>query len=272
MLYTPILGAWTDYIVLIFVGATVVGSWISNAKKSANKQRQIDERMGQQDLEEVAARRREELRAASQQRAQANLSGGSSGVSGASGGAAGGGGAGGMTMAERIARARAKAQQEQRTQGGSPQRGQVPNEAQRRVLEQRQAEQLRRREAAAKELRARRQRAQQQSQAQQRAQRQAQQAARQQQAQAHSRAQARARQSGKLIHDPVPVVESAQPVSRRVEPRKTQQAQRAIEQPVLLDEPGAIVAGKLTRNDLRRAIIMNEVLGKPLALKGTGGW
>jgi len=251
---------WADWIWIIVIGATVVGSWISNLKKQSNEQRKQDEGPNVAELEAIAARRREQLRQ-TQSRVQSG------------GGAAGGGEPGNLTMAERIARARAKAQYEQRAQrtgqaagGNQPQ---VPNEAQRRALAQRQAELERRRQAA---------RAQQQSQqrarqqAQQRAQQQAQQRARQQRAQAHARAQAQARQSGKLVHEHVVVPEPTESTTRRRVARQKPQRRPAQPAPVttdMLTDPTEFTS--LSRNELRRAIIMNEVLGKPLALREQAG-
>lgn len=261
-----------SWILIALLLAPAIAGWIKKTKKEQQDQRRIDEGGASLELEEMAAKRREQLRQASQQRAQANLSGG-----GSTGGQASGGGAspGNMTMAERIARARAKAQYEQRAQSGLQQGGasqpQVPNEAQRRALEQRQAELQRRREAAARQQ----QRAQQQqAQAQQRARQRAQQQARQRQAQAQSRAQARARQRGQLVHESVVVPDPTESKTRRLVPSEPKPKPRQTSaQPVAGSRrPVSILGGRMTRDELRRAIVMNEVLGKPLALRGNGGW
>ncbi len=260
------LGGIESWIVIALLLAPAIAGWIKKAKKDQQKQREIDEGGASMELEQMAAKRREQLRQASQQRAQANLSGGSASGSHTSGGGAS---PGNMTMAERIARARAKAQYEQRAQGSSstsPKAGsadpQAPNEAQRRALEQRQAELQRRREAAARQQ----QKAQQQAQAQQRAQQ-----ARQQQAQAHSRAQARARQRGRLIHEEVAVPEPTSSSPRRLVYSKPEKRQRPAE-PVADNGAVSVLGAKMTRDELRRAIVMNEVLSKPIALRDTDNW
>ncbi len=252
---TLTLAAWSDWIWIALVGATVIGSWIGNIKKNQAEQRKRDEGPGALELEEMAARRREQLKQASRQRVQANPS---------AGGAAGE--PGNMTMAERIARARAKAQYEQRTQeAGRPQQAsqpQVPNEAQRRALAQRQAELDRRRQAAANQ-------AQQQQRAQQQAQRRAQQQARQR-AQAHAQAQAQARRRGTLLHDPAPVPEPTASTTRRLVTDTPAKRRKPATSPVLVPAAGDVIPqGPLSRADLRRAIILKEILDKPIALRET---
>ena len=258
------LAAWDDWIWLALVGATVIGSWISNMKKKGEAQRKRDEGPVSMELEEMAARRREQLRQASRSRAQASQGGGQSGAY-----SGGGGEPGNLTMAERIARARAKAQYEQRAQSSAqpaqrPQ-PQVPNEAQRRALAQRQAELQRRQQAA-------------QAQARQRAQQQAQQRARlqaQQQrarAQAHARAQAQARQRGTLMHDHVEGPAPTESTTRRIVP-DTATPKRAPIQPVSCPAPTRLLtSASLSRDDLRRAIVLNEVLGKPVGLRDEAGY
>ncbi len=274
------IGTWV--LIALFV-VPAIGKWIASTKKNQQEQRRRDEGMVSQDIDQLAARRREQLRQASRQRSQANtsadLSGGlSAGASGGtSGGASGGGGGspGNMTMAERIARARSKAQYEQRTQSAGPQSGpgepgepggpagsQIPNEAQRRALEQRQAELERRRQAA---------KAQQQNQ--QQAQQRAKQQARQQRAQAHQRAQTQARQRGKLIHETVPVPEPTSSVPRRLVPSKPAQRQKAAPRSdSSVQSIGLDFSKHLSRDELRRAIILKEVLDKPLALREGGAF
>lgn len=256
------LADWTDLIAPVIIGAVFLGSLIGKVKSKSQEQRKLDEGPNAAELEQMAARRREQLRHASRGRAQASRGGDMAG--GASGG---GGEPGNLTMAERIARARAKAQYEQRAQASSrpaqqPQ-AQVPNEAQRRALAQRQAELDRRRQAA---------RAQQQAQqrARQQAQQRVQQQAHQQRAQAHARAQAQARQRGTLIHENVAVPEPTESTTRRIVSRKQE---RSVQRPVsrVSQEPtGTILTSALSRNDLRKAIILNEVLGKPIALRDSG--
>lgn len=257
---TLTLASWTDYIWVVLVGATMVGSWIGNAKKKQQEQRKRDEGPAAVELEEMASRRREQLRQASNQRAQAQNQP-----------RAAGGEPGNMTMAERIARARAKAQYEQRAQSkGRPaqvSQPQVPNEAQRRVLAQRQAELERRRQAAQAQ-----QQAQQQAK-QQQAQRRAQQHARQQQARAHAQAQTQARRSGRLVHEPSPVPEPTTSTTRRLVPERSSRRVTRKPEPVLIPaDSSPIPHGPLSRADLRRAIILKEVLDKPLALRDTQGY
>lgn len=262
---TLTLAAWSDWIWIALVGATVIGSWIGNIKKKQQELRRHDEGSGALELDELAARRREQLRQVSRQRVQANQPAGASGVSG------GAGEPGNMTMAERIARARAKAQYEQRTQGAGrltqvPQ-PQVPNEAQRRALSQRQAELDRRHQATAQAQQ------QAQQQAQRRAQLQAQQRARQQRAQVHAQAQARARQRGRLMHAPVLVPEPTTSTIRRLVPDKPARRQKPTPQPTpAIESVGVNLRGPLSRDELRRAIVLKELLDKPLALRRMESW
>lgn len=262
------LAAWDDWIWLALVGATVIGSWISNMKKKGEAQRKRDEGPASMELEEMAARRREQLRQASRGRAHLSQSGGQTAVN--SGTSGGGGEPGNLTMAERIARARAKAQYEQRARGSTPSRQpqpQVPNEAQQRALAQRQAELERRQQAAQAQAQAR-QRAQQQ--AQQRARLQAQQ--QRAQAQAHARAQAQARQRGTLMHDHVEGPALTESTTRRIVPA-TGTPKRAPIQPVTRPAASRLLTiASLSREDLRRAIVLNEVLGKPVALRDDAGF
>jgi len=253
------LAAWDDYIWLMLVGATVIGSWISNMKKKGEAQRKRDEGPASMEQQEVAARRREQLREASRSRVQASQGGSSAGYS--AGGGSSGGEPGNLTMAERIARARAKAQYEQRAQGSVPpaQRSQpqVPNEAQRRALAQRQAELQRRQQVA-------------QVQANQRAQQQAQQQARLQAQQ--QRAQAQARQRGVLLHDHTQAPGPTESTTRRLVP-STSTPKRPPSPPAA--RPAAsrlLTSASLSRDDLRRAIVLNEVLGKPVALRDEAGF
>lgn len=265
---TLTLAAWSDWIWIALVGATVIGSWIGNIKKQQQELRRRDEGSGALELDELAARRREQLRQVSHQRVQASRTAGASGVSGVSGG---GGEPGNMTMAERIARARAKAQYEQRTQGAGrltqvPQ-PQIPNEAQRRALAQRQAELDHRRQATAQAQQ------QAQQQAQRRARLQAQQRARQQRAQVHAQAQTRARQRGKLMHAPVLVPEPTTSTIRRLVPDKPARRQKPTPQPTpAIESVGVNLRGPLSRDELRRAIVLKELLDKPLALRRMESW
>jgi hypothetical protein len=268
---TLTLAAWQDFIWIAVFAAVMLGSWISNLKKQSQEQRKRDEGPNALELDEMAARRREQLRQASRSRAQAT--GGEGGPAGGHSGARSGGASGepgNMTMAERIARARAKAQYEQRAQGAgqSAQRSQaqVPNEAQRRALAQRRAE-LERQQQAARAQQQAQQRTRQQ--AQQRAQ---QQTRRQQRAQAHARAQAQARQRGALIHEDVAVPEPTQSTTRRiVKDRPAQSQVTRPQQTMQAVGAGPVISGSLSRNDLRRAIVLNEVLGKPIAMRESEG-
>ena len=103
---TLTLAAWPDWIWIVIIGASIVGSMIGNVKKKSQAQRKRDEGHNPQQLEEMAARRRAELR----QQAGSRMQTPGSHPSG------GGDEPGNLTMAERIARARAKAQYEQRSQ------------------------------------------------------------------------------------------------------------------------------------------------------------
>lgn len=245
------LAAWDDYIWLMLVGATVIGSWISNMKKKGEAQRKRDEGPASMEPQEPATRRREQLRQASRGRAQTpqpggqptGFSGGNVGLN-AGGGAGGGGEPGNLTMAERIARARAKAQYQQRNQGAvqAPPRtqAQVPNAAQRRALQQRQDELQRRQQAA-------------QAQARQQAQQQ--------------RAQAQARQRGTRSYDPAPGPTPTRTTTRQSVPG-TSTPNRPTIQTVTRPAPSSLLtSSSLSRDDLRRAIVLNEVLGKPVALR-----
>lgn len=255
---TLTLAAWPDWIWIVIIGASIVGSMIGNVKKKSQAQRKRDEGHNPQQLEEMAARRRAELR----QQAGSRMQTPGSHPSG------GGDEPGNLTMAERIARARAKAQYEQRSQRvqqpeqSAPPQG--PNAAQRRALAQRQVELERRRQTT---------RAQQQAQhrarmqAQQRARQQARQRAQRQRA--HAQAQAQARQRGVLVHEHVVVPEPSQSTTRRsVLPGKST---RPVTQPIELTPlptSGSDLTRHMTRDDLRKAIVMNEVLGKPVGLRG----
>ncbi len=254
---TLTLAAWQDWIWLVIVGATIVGSAIGNMKKKSQAQRKRDEGHNPEQLEQMAARRREQLREASRGRMQTSAGGGDA--------SAGGGDPTNLTMAERIARARAKAQYEQRSERSTQPAPQEPNEAQRRALAQREAELQRRREAARAQQQAQ-ERARQQAQAQQRARQQAQQRARQQQA--HTRARQQARQRGVLVHEHVVVPDPSESTTRRTVP--TRKPRRASTQPVQLQPmpfSGSAITGNLSRDDLRKAIVLNEVLGKPVSLR-----
>ena len=252
---------WADWIWIIFVGAVFIGTWLKNLKDKSDERRKRDEGHNPVELEQMAARRREQIRQATRNRTQMSTDR----TSAASGSR---GESGNLSMAERIARARAKAQQEQRSQQVSrqPQRPQpqVPNEAQRRALAQRHAELERRRQAERTQKQA-------QQQAQQRARQQAQQRATQQsraqRAQTHSRAQAQARQRGVLIHEHVAVPEPSQSTTRRLV--STPKKLTARTSTPLMGKPKSdvITPGSLSRSDLRKAIIMNEVLGKPIAMR-----
>lgn len=261
---TLTLASWDEWIWIVVIGATVVGSMVGNLKKKSNDQRKLDEGPNAAELEQMAARRREQLRQASQSRAQVSAEGQAGRASGEPGN---------LTMAERIARARAKAQYEQRAQGdghpSQPQQSQVPNAAQRLALEQRQAELERQQQAARAQQQAQQQARQ---QAQQSAKQQAQQQTRRQQAQAHARAQAQARQRGTLIHENVAVAEPTESTTRRIvkdRPVKGRTLQST--QPVQTGALGPINSGSMSLGELRRAIVLNEVLGKPIAMRESEG-
>jgi len=258
----------------VIVGAMVIGSWLSNLKKNSQKQRRRDEGHNPQQLEEMAARRREQLRRANRDRTQTQAGGLSRG-----GGAPGQAEPGNMTMAERIARARAKAQYEQRSGGSS---GQASAEVGPEALDPRaqararqQAELARRRKAAQAQQEQAQQHAQQQARRQaqqQRAQRQAQQQRTRKQ-RAHTQAKARARQQGTLIHEHVAVPDPTNSTTKRLvptrpDPRPKARAAQAAGNTLA---SGALFSGGLSRDDLRRAIVLNEVLGKPLALRQDEG-
>lgn len=242
------LAGISDWIGPIVILAFVVGPWIGSVLKKSGEQRQREEGGVEvsAELDQMAAHRREQLRQAARQRTRMQAPSGLSP-----------GEPGNMTMAERIARARAKAQYEQRAQGEArptqASQPQVPNEAQRRVLAQRQAAEVQ-------------QRAQQQTQ--RRAQRQVQQRTRQQQAQAHAQAQAQARQRGRLLHEPTPVPKPTTSTVRRLVPSRPKRSKTPPAHPVPVATFGTLDLSKpLSRADLRNAIILKEVFDKPIALR-----
>jgi hypothetical protein len=252
------LAAWTDWIWLIVLAAGVIGSAISNMKKQGQKQRKLDEGPAAEDLEAMAARRRAELR----QQMAGRGGGGTAGEPG------------NLTMAERIARARAKAQYEQRSQtmaGPVRAQPQVPNEAQRRALAQRQAELARRQQATSAQQQAK---ARAQQQAQQRARLQAQQQRAQQQraqAQAHARAQAQARQRGVLLHEHVEGPVLTESTTKRTVTSKLDAKRPDARPAATRSTAGLLTSRGLSRDELRQAIILNEVLGRPVGLRDFGG-
>ena len=248
------LADWTDLIVPAIVVASVVGSWIHGVLKKYGEQRKSEVDGYDTDLEAMAARRREELIRARRQGTQ----GGSQASMRVSDSPD-------MSMAERIARARAKAQQEQ--QGGAVvSNDETMAQARRQqALAQRRAElQQQQKEAALARKRAQEQARLRAQQQQRQAQAQAQ--ARRQRAAAHARAQAQARQRGTLMHEQVQATEPTESSTRR----QLRVTKRREPVPALIpieSESGPVRIGRLSRNELRRAIVMNEVLGKPLALR-----
>jgi len=253
------LAAWTDLVGPAVVVALVLGSWINGALKKYGDERKKEVGGGDNELEVMASLRREQLRQATRQRGNAASQSGLQPNTSQ------------MSMAERIAQARAKAQQEQRSQRPPPSSGQPQQQAAGRqdALAQRQAEIRRRQQAAQGKQRAQQQQQQQvQQQAQRRAQQQAQQRARQQQAQAHAKAQAQARHRGVLLHE---TVEAPKPTTSTVRKRVFKQAPPARQSvPELIPEAsGPPRIGNLSLAELRKAIVLNEVLGKPVALRET---
>jgi len=257
--FTFTLAAWQDLVVPAIVIASVVGSWIHNALKKYSEERKAELGEGQDEFEEMAAHRREQLMQAARQRPEVGTRRGLGSSPDSN-----------LSMADRIARARAQAQQAQQVQRSSRPPGLAqphPQDPRRQqALAQRQAE-LRQQQLAAQAQQ------QAQQQAQLRAQQQTQQRARQQRTQAHARAQAQARQRGTLLHEPVEPTQQPPPKPRRGDLKLTKAKRQPV--PELIPEApvsGSALIGKLSRDDLRKAIVLNEILGKPVALRdGCGG-
>lgn len=264
---------WIGIAVVVTAGSAI-GNWMKQraerekAQQAADRRRHSAGSTGKGDLDDVAARRREQLRQMSQrQQSQAR-------AGGVSGGAAGGGEPTNLTMAERIARARAKAQYEQRAEGlrdrGRSEPAQTPRAegesqaAADRRREQAQLEQRRRQQQAQRRQReAAESRAEQQQRAQQAQQRQRQQAAQRQKQLAQQRAAAQRRQRAESMrvaeeHGPIDAGESV--VQRHVPDAEPVPVPELIEvEPVSLS--------KMNRASWRRAIILKEVLDRPVALR-----
>jgi hypothetical protein len=260
--FTITLAALADYIVPAIVVASVVGSWIHNALKKYGDARKAEMGEGSPELQQMAAQRREQFREAARHRPEISARPGPGSSPDAN-----------LSMADRIARARAKAQQAQQTQ--QTQRPLSPAEqlqdpriqqaiAQRRAQLRQQQQQQQARQQAQQQV---------QQQAQRRAQQQAQQRTRQQQAQAHARAQAQARQHGVLLHEPAePSRQPTRKASRRTPEQPKTTRRSAHESIPEKTATGPAPIGKLSLDDLRKAIVLNEVLGKPVALREEGSF
>ncbi len=250
---TTLAADLTDFIWIGIVVVSIVGSMIGNVLKQ-QKEKRDREVGGSEELEEMAARRREQLRQATRQRgqpqAQAPQTGGTAS-----------GEPGNLTMAERIARARAKAQYQQRGQSSGRSAEQAQAQAQAQLQRRQRMAQAQQQQQAQQQAR---QRAQQQARL--RAQQQAQQRARQQRAQAHAQVQAKARQQGTLLHDQLP--SQQQPASQ---PTRTVRSPRRVK-PRPAPVPASAIIGRdtgrvLSHANLRQAVILKEILDKPLALR-----
>lgn len=328
----PTLALSSDLIIAAIGTIIIVGSWIANALKNMKEEKARQERRqqgglksetstsasqqssGRQRLEELAAQRRREM----QQQAEAQRSrydprrGGAAGSGTASGGGASGGREpSNLTMAERIARARAKAQYQQRSEdlrSGSRAKPAEPTD-QRRSAEDELAERRRREAQQARQEQAeRRKREQQQAQEaeRQRKQREAQERQRREERARHDREQAEREKQRRQQRDDRTASHSQSP---RSTPSRTPPARQGVgaagstggmhapridlaarHQDVSLTEVGSGLAspsqrlsyrtagqagvvqgftGKLhfDRQSLRDAIIMKEVIDKPVGLR-----
>jgi len=251
------MGNWDEFIIYIIIGLFMFGGWIINTIKAANdsKQKKADAQLaGDEDdvtAEELAARMRQ-----SQRSGQSTASASRSRSMGDPDAAE----PGNMTMAERIARAKAKQQYEQRQRG--PQS--LPDSA--NAQRSPDAHETRQREMQAqREARARSSSQQQQRQASQR------QASRQG---LRSNAATR-RQSAAAGTDPTQDFmaqrERARNRLKKAKATAKSQAKSQARQPARspIDTPPSqgrsMRIGKLRRSDLRRAIVMKEILDKPIA-------
>ncbi len=241
-----------DLIGYLVVALVILGPWIAGLLKKAadadkkNKARLEERQQGggasQKRLDDLAARRRAELRAQAQARQQ--------GAAAPSGGVD----PSNLTMAERIARARAKAQYENRqtqiqqetppgreAESAARQRAEAEAAARRRAEQEAQARQQEQRRAAERQ------------DAQRRAERSARQkaeAARRQRVERSRRA--RESQRVQAAVTPRPAARSAKPQAIVLEPMTP------------IDEAGGLV---FDRQSLRQAIILKEVLDRPVALR-----
>lgn len=267
---------WIGIAVVVTAGSAI-GNWMKQraereqAQKAADRRRHAAGSTGSGDLDDVASRRREQLRQMSQQR-QTQGNAGRAGAT--SGGTSGGGEPTNLTMAERIARARAKAQYEQRAEGLRD-RGRSESARTARPAEESPAAATSRREQAELEARRRQQvaqrdasearaREQQRRAAQQAQQRQRQQAAQRQQQLAQQQAatlrRQRELQSMAVAEDHGPIDAGESVVHRHVPDAE------ALPVPELI-QAESVSLSKMNRASWRRAIILKEVIDRPVALR-----
>lgn len=270
------------------------GGWIANRLKEMHEARERSEtelRSGevkeveQTDLDRVAAERREQLRRMARSRA-----GGGDGAA-AAGGGGGGGGSGdlsreelaNLSMAERIARARAASRARSSGEGAwhSPnweqQQREVQRRAQQRDYERRQREEQERRaiqreaETQAEQRRAEaRRRAQAQAHAEQRPQRQRTSASQRQRTQQPSRPSSLAPSTrGRRQPAPASIAagEGKPSVRRGLEDLGRSARQEAIRQMHAPNARTTRLLELLQGPSLRDAILMKEILDRPTALR-----
>ena len=261
------------FVVIVFGSAiaNLIKKWLET-KEQNKRQTQGGEHQSGSRLDDLAARRREQLQAAARQRQQPSAQTRQA--------RPGGTDPANLSMAERIARARAQAQYNKRSQ--KLQQGTSPQAASSRAQDT-AAQQMRQQQAAQQQARRAQEAAQQQARAQQ-------QQARQQQARAQQQARQRAA--------PQPPQRQAAPVPQRRRSRTStptlRQTRRmristtkhkpidagksVVHRHVPEASPGAIaphllLAGErldakmLAPHALRQAILLKEILDKPLALR-----
>jgi len=283
----------------------VVGSMIANWLKSQAEARQqqgkssADESRPPRDLDELAQRRRAELRQQAEARRRGGAAArGSAGGGIASGGSASGGGGepGNLTMAERIERARAKEayrERAERLRGAGQSPGTSPTdrsahaegEAERAAAERRRREDLDQQQRRERELaEARRRREQAEAQARAEAQQQRRRAQQGQGGQGGARRQPRRPSASRAPQPPrraASTVETADAMASAQEQARA--AQRAAHSagrtsagasaPVVTTARAGLVRGRelgiLLSNPgtLRQAVIFKEVFDRPLALR-----
>ncbi|MFI4862402.1 MAG: hypothetical protein ACIAXF_17185 [Phycisphaerales bacterium JB063] len=228
----------------------VIGGWIIKAVNAMNESKAKREKSGNRpDYEELAARRRAELQQQAQQRGPATLQATQRDPSS-------------MSMAERIEMARQRAQQQQGGQGVDP-RAEALRRQQQEAMRQRQQQEQAARQQRLQQEQARRQQQQQQQQRARQQQQQQQQTLKQQRA-AAKRTQQGIRQRDERLHRA-----SHERVHKTP---KRDQAVRKLEAALAPGRrpkrKGALLDfGKLNRRSLRQAMILKEVLDKPVALR-----
>lgn len=280
----PTLGAIEELVLGVIMVIVLVGSWVANRVKeqqeeSAREQRGL--RRGSSgeakvDLDEVAAQRREQLRQMARQRMQQ----GGRGASASQGGAASGGGGqdlSSLSMAERIARARAAGRGESadqspdlRQSGWEDQQAEARRRAEQREQERRRREQEERREVQRRERAEAERRRQTEARRREREQ-QAQQRARQQRRQAQQRQARQQRQTQQVtarrqeaiapITDEGGARQSRGQVSRATKPGPRVWGARTA------GGPSAHLMAMLHGPGLRDAMVLKEILDRPIALR-----